>query len=53
VGESRTTNADRLEFLRLWKDCLEAHVALGNDIEDVIRELNRAIRRRERAEQPR
>lgn len=51
--EPRTTNADRLEFLRLWKDCLEAHLAKGNDIEDVIKELNRAIARRERMEQPR
>jgi hypothetical protein len=50
---ARTTNTDRLEFLRLFKGCLEANVAIGNDIEDVIKELNKAIRRRERQEQPR
>lgn len=53
MTEPRTTNADRLEFLRLWRECLEAHVARGNNIEDVINELNRAIARRERMEQPR
>jgi Flp pilus assembly protein TadB len=50
---ARTTNTDRLEFLRLFKGCLEANLSIGNDIEDVIKELNKAIRRRERQEQPR
>ncbi len=50
MTNTRTTNTDRLDFLRLFKGCLEANLAEGKDIEDVIKDLNRAIARRERQE---
>jgi hypothetical protein len=45
---ARTTNTDRLEYLRLFLGCLEANVAIGNDIEDVVKDLRKAIAKREK-----
>lgn len=53
MTDSRTANTDRLEFLKWMRDCLEANLATGRDIEDMIKDCNRAISRRERMEQPR
>jgi hypothetical protein len=44
----RTTDTDRLEYLRLFKGCLQAYLAEGKDIEDAIKDLDRAIARREK-----
>lgn len=45
---ARTTDTDRLEYLRLFLSCLEANVAIGNDIEDVIKETRKVIAKREK-----
>ena len=50
---ARTTNTDRLDYLRLFRGVLDAHRAQGDDLSDVIRILDKAITRRERQEQPR
>jgi len=44
----RTTDTDRLEYLRLFKGSLEAHRAQGDDIDDVIRRLERVIAKKEK-----
>lgn len=44
----RTTDTDRLDYLRLFKGALEAHRAQGDDIDDVIRRLDRVIAKREK-----
>jgi Flp pilus assembly protein TadB len=44
----RTTTTDRLDYLRLFLGCLEANVAMGHDINHVITDLRRAIRKREK-----
>lgn len=44
----RTTNGERLEYLRLFLGCLEANRAIGNDIDDVIADLRKTITKRER-----
>lgn len=45
---AKTTDTDRLEYLRLFKGALEAHRAQGDDIEDVIRRLDRVIAKKEK-----
>lgn len=44
----RTTNTERLDYLRLFLGALEAHRAQGDDLDDVIRRLERAIAKREK-----
>ena len=43
---ARTTNTDRLEYLRLFRGVLDAHRAQGDDLSDVIKqtEISRSIR---------
>lgn len=48
---AKTTETDRLEYLRLFKGALEAHRAQGDDIDDVIRRLDRVIAKREKEAQ--
>lgn len=48
---AKTTDTDRLDYLRLFKGALEAHRAQGDDIDDVIRRLDRVIAKREREAQ--
>jgi hypothetical protein len=50
MSEVRTTNADRLDYLRLFRGSLDAHRARGDDLDDVIRSLDRAIATREKEE---
>jgi Flp pilus assembly protein TadB len=45
---ARTTDGERLEYLRLFKGALEAHRAQGDDLDDVIRRLDRVIAKREK-----
>jgi Flp pilus assembly protein TadB len=45
---AKTTDTDRLDYLRLFKGALEAHRAQGDDIDDVIRRLDRVIAKREK-----
>lgn len=42
----RTTDADLLDYQITLRDALLAAKAEGKDLEDVIRDLNRAIRQR-------
>lgn len=44
----RTTNTERLEYLRLMLGCLEANVAIGRNIHQVIAELREAVAKREK-----
>lgn len=48
MGECRTTDTDRLEYLRLFKGALEAHRAQGDDLDDVIKRLDRVIAKKEK-----
>lgn len=48
MTEARTTNEDRLEYLRLFRGCLDAARSEGDDLDDVIRKLDRAIAKREK-----
>lgn len=45
---AKTTDTDRLDYLRLFKGALEAHRAQGDDIDDVIRRLDRVIAKKEK-----
>jgi hypothetical protein len=45
---ARTTDTDRLDYLRLFKGVLDAHQAQGDDIGDVIRRLERVIAKKEK-----
>ena len=45
---ARTTDTDRLKYLRMMLGCLEANVAIGNDIEDVIKETRKVVAKREK-----
>jgi hypothetical protein len=44
----RTTTEERLEYLRWMRDGLLAYKAEEKDLDDAIKELNLAIRRREK-----
>jgi hypothetical protein len=44
----RTTDQERLDYLRWMLMCLEANQAVGHDIEDMIKDTRKAVRRRER-----
>ena len=48
MNTPRTTDADRLDYLRLFRGVLDAHRAQGDDIDDDIRRLDRVIAKRER-----
>ena len=44
---AKTTDTDRLDYLRLFRGALEAHRAQGDDLDDVIRRLDRVIAKKE------
>jgi len=45
---AKTTDTDRLDYLRRFKGALEAHRAQGDDIDDVIERLEKVIAKREK-----
>jgi hypothetical protein len=44
----RTTDTDRLEYLRLFLGSLEAHLAQGDDLEDMIKKLRKVVAKKEK-----
>ena len=45
---AKTTEIDRLDYLRLFLGALEAHRADGENLDDVIRRLRRVVAKKER-----
>ena len=45
---AKTTETDRLDYLRLFRGSLQAHQAQGDDLADVIRRLDQVIAKREK-----
>lgn len=48
----RTTEADKTDYIALFRDMLLAHQAMGRDLEEVIAYIEKVIAKRERKSWP-
>lgn len=48
MTQTRTTDTDRLDYLRFFLISLQAHRAAGDDLDDVIHRLERTVAKKER-----